>query len=128
LPAILILATVRPVEEVHLRLGHRQNAGQLDAAEAQLVGDGVQDGALVGLDLAIGEGGLQLHLEEEAQDIALALAGRKPPGLRSGKSASLPWRNDSGREPLLACQPHPSIRLEATRISCSVTWPLALAM
>ena len=74
MPAILILATVRPVEEVHLRLGHRQNAGQLDATEPQLVGDGLQDGPLVRLHLTVGEGGLQLDLEEEAQDVALPQA------------------------------------------------------
>ena len=38
--------------------GDGQDAGQLDAAETQLIGDGVKDGALVGLDLAIGKGGL----------------------------------------------------------------------
>src|SRR5690606_7967352 len=71
----LILAAMRPVEEVHLRFGHRQDAGQLDAAEAQLIGDGMQNGALIGLDLAIGKGCLQLHLQAEAQYVPLPQTG-----------------------------------------------------
>ena len=125
--ALLLLA----VEEVHLGLGHGQNAGKLDATEPQLVGDGLQDGPLVRLHLTVGEGGLQLDLEEEAQDVALPQArlAKLRQGLAQGKSASLPRRNDSWAR--TRCSPARrilSIRLDATRISCSVTWPLALAM
>ncbi|MNR40377.1 hypothetical protein D3C85_1586580 [compost metagenome] len=69
----LTTALLLAMEEVHLSLGHGQDPRQLDAADTEFVGNSLQDGALIGLNPTIGEGGLQLDFQEEAQDIALTL-------------------------------------------------------
>ena len=111
LAVLLPLSTLLlAVEEVHLRLRHRQDPRQLDTAEAELVRYGLQDGTLVGLHLAIGKGGLQLHLQEETQDVALPQAGAAElrQGFAQRKIALLALAERLlGPHPLLAGESHP---------------------
>ena len=113
--APLILA-MGLIEEVHLRFGHRQNAGQLNATETQLVGNGMQNGALALLHLPVGKGRLQLHFEEEAQDIALPQTGTAELGQSlAQREVGLLTETKRLLRPgtLFARQPHPIHHLAA---------------